>query len=85
MRHAGVDFYFGATLFEQYVLHNRLDQFRDTYWYYDCHDVEVSHGTIARKDAKNSEYVAQLGNNFTVISEVGLNAVLKSENMAPNK
>jgi phosphosulfolactate synthase len=85
LREAGVDYYFGGTLFEKYVLQDRFAEFRDMCWYYDCHYVEVSNGTIALSDAKKSEFVAELAKDFSVISEVGSKDQLKSENMAPNK
>ena len=43
---AGVDYYFGGTLFEKYVLQDRLDAFRDLCHDYSCRFVEVSNGTI---------------------------------------
>ena len=85
LRAAGVDFYFGGTLFEKYVLQDQFSEFRDMCWYYDCRYVEVSNGTIDLSDAKKSEYVAELAKDFMVISEVGSKDQLKSENMAPNK
>ena len=85
LRAAGVDFYFGGTLFEKYVLQDRFTEFREMCWFYDCQYVEVSNGTIALSDADKSQYVAALAKDFTVISEVGSKDQLKSENMAPNK
>jgi len=85
VRNAGVDFYFGGTLFEKYVLQDRFNEFREMCEHYDCHIVEVSNGTIDLYDKKKSEYVAELAKDFKVISEVGSKNQLKSENMAPNK
>jgi phosphosulfolactate synthase len=85
LRPAGVDFYFGGTLFEKYILQGRFTEFRDMCWYYDCQYVEVSNGTIDLSDARKSEYVAELAKDFKVISEVGSKDQLKSEKMAPNK
>jgi phosphosulfolactate synthase len=85
LRAAGVDFYFGGTLFEKYVLQDRFTEFREMCWFYDCQYVEVSNGTIALSDAAKSQYVAELAKDFKVISEVGSKDQLKSENMAPNK
>ena len=42
----GVDFYFGGTLFEKFVLQDRFDDFRDLCLSYGCQYVEVSNGTI---------------------------------------
>ena len=85
LRAAGVDFYFGGTLFEKYILQGKFSEFRDMCHSYDCRYVEVSNGTIDLSDAKKSEYVAELAKDFMVISEVGSKDQFKSENMAPNK
>src|SRR5664280_265183 len=85
LRAAGVDFYFGGTLFEKYVLQDRFTEFRAMCWSYKCRYVEVSNGTIDLSDANKSEYVAELAKDFLVISEVGSKDQMKSENMAPNK
>jgi phosphosulfolactate synthase len=85
LRGAGVDFYFGGTLFEKYLLQDRFCEFREMCWYYECEYLEVSNGTIALDDAKKSEYVAELARDFKVISEVGSKDQGRSENMAPNK
>jgi len=85
LRNAGVDFYFGGTLFEKYVLQDRFNEFREMCWYYDCTYVEVSNGTIDLDDAFKSEYVTELAKDFKVVSEVGSKNQMKSENMAPNK
>jgi phosphosulfolactate synthase len=80
-----ISFYLGGTLFEKYVVQNRFDQFRELCQGYGCEFVEVSNGTIDLSDAKKSEYVAELGKDFQVISEVGSKDRIHSENMAPNK
>ena len=36
LRDAGVDFYFGGTLFEKFVLQDRFDDFRDLCESYGC-------------------------------------------------
>ncbi len=85
LRGEGVDFYFGGTLFEKYVLQDRFDDFRTMCRSYGCEFVEVSNGTIDLNDAKKAEYVAELAKDFSVISEVGSKDQVKSENMAPHK
>ncbi len=85
LRSEGVDFYFGGTLFEKYVLQNRFDEFRTMCRSYGCTFVEVSNGTIDLDDAAKADYVAELANDFSVISEVGYKDQVKSENMAPHK
>jgi len=85
LRGERVDFYFGGTLFEKYLLQNRFEEFRTMCQSYGCQYVEVSNGTIDISDAEKAEYVAKLSHDFTVISEVGSKDSMKSENMAPNK
>ncbi len=85
LRSEGVDFYFGGTLFEKYVLQDRFDEFRTMCRSYGCTFVEVSNGTIELSDDAKAEYVAELAKDFSVISEVGSKDQVKSENMAPHK
>jgi phosphosulfolactate synthase len=85
VRRAGVNFYFGGTLFEKYVLQDRFDGFRAMCVEFGCEYVEVSNGTIPLSDARKSEYVAKLSSDFNVISEVGSKDQSKSETMAPYK
>jgi phosphosulfolactate synthase len=85
LRSAGVDFYFGGTLFEKYLVQNRFEEFRSMCQHYGATYVEVSNGTIDISDAQKSAYVAKLSDDFKVISEVGSKDSVKSENMAPNK
>ncbi len=81
----GVNFYFGGTLFEKYVLQGRFEEFRWMCQEYGCTYVEVSNGTVEMADERKSQYVAELSRDFRVISEVGSKHQMKSENMAPNK
>jgi phosphosulfolactate synthase len=85
LRNEGVDFYLGGTLFEKYVIQNRFKQFFELLRDYECEYVEVSNGTIDLDDARKSEYVAALSDEFKVISEVGSKDNVRSENMAPNR
>jgi phosphosulfolactate synthase len=84
-RDEGVDFYFGGTLFEKYIVQDRFDEFRWMCQEYGCSYVEVSNGTISMEDARKSQYVSELSRDFKVISEVGSKLQMKSENMAPSK
>ncbi len=85
LRNANVDFYFGGTLFEKYVIQDRFRQYFELLRDYECQYVEVSNGTIDLEDARKSEYVAALSVEFQVISEVGSKDNVRSENMAPNR
>jgi phosphosulfolactate synthase len=85
LRSAGIDFYFGGTLFEKYVIQDRFRQYIELLRDFECRYVEVSNGTIDLADAHKSEYVAALSGEFQVISEVGSKDDVRSENMAPNR
>ncbi|NNN01499.1 MAG: phosphosulfolactate synthase [Acidimicrobiaceae bacterium] len=85
VRREGVEFYFGGSLFEKYIVQDRFDEFRWMCQEYGCNYVEVSNGTISLEDSKKAQYVAELSKDFRVISEVGSKLQMKSENMAPSK
>ena len=81
---AGVDYYFGGTLFEKYVLQDRLDAFRDLCHDYSCQFVEVSNGTIDLSNSEKAGYIRKLSDEFSVISEVGFKDAGRSENLPPS-
>jgi phosphosulfolactate synthase len=85
LRSEGVEFYFGGTLFEKYIVQNRFEEFRSMCQHYGAKYVEVSNGSVDMSDVQKSAYVAKLSDDFHVISEVGSKDSVKSENMAPNK
>jgi len=85
LRSENVLFYFGGTLFEKYLLQNRFDEFRRMCHDYGCTHVEVSNGTIDLADDEKAKYVAELSDDFVVISEVGSKNQMKSENMVAEK
>ena len=73
---AGVDYYFGGTLFEKYVLQDRLDEFRDLCHQYSCQFVEVSNGTIDLSNSEKAGYIRKLSDDFRVVgSDVNLGNV----------
>ncbi|MHB8827126.1 MAG: phosphosulfolactate synthase [Acidimicrobiales bacterium] len=80
-----IGFYFGGTLFEKFVLQDRLDDFRRLCEEFGATHVEVSNGTIALSDDRKAEYVAELSRDFQVVSEVGSKDQVKSETMSPAK
>lgn len=81
----GVDYYFGGTLFEKFVLQGRFDQFRELCASAGCRYVEVSNGTIDLTNENKVHYVAELARDFKVVSEVGSKDQAESDLMAPNK
>ena len=52
LRSADVDFYFGGTLFEKYVIQDRFRQYFELLRDYECQYVEVSNGTIDLEDSR---------------------------------
>ncbi len=82
---AGIDFYFGGTLFEKFVLQDRFEEFRQLCEHYDCRYVEVSNGTIDLSNLEKAGYVRKLADDFQVISEVGFKDAERSERLAPNR
>lgn len=85
LRANGVDFYFGGTLFEKFLVQDRFEEFRRFVAAHGATYVEVSNGTVDLSDAEKAVYVKQLSQDFQVISEVGSKDMAKSETMAPNR
>ena len=81
----GVDYYFGGTLFEKFVLQDRFDDFRDMCESFGCRYVEVSNGTIALSHIEKAGYVRKLAGEFNVVSEVGFKDSERSERLAPDR
>ena len=82
---AGVDYYFGGTLFEKFVLQDRFDDFRDLCQKYLLRYVEVSNGTISLSGMEKVGYIRKLADDFEVISEVGFKDAERSERLAPGR
>jgi phosphosulfolactate synthase len=82
---AGIDYYFGGTLFEKFVLQNRFDDFRELCHSYACRYVEVSNGTISLSGMEKVAYITKLKDDFRVISEVGFKDAERSERLAPDR
>jgi len=85
LNEAGVDYYFGGTLFEKFVLQNRFDDYREMCQRYACRFVEVSNGTISLSAMEKVGYITKLADDFQVISEVGFKDSERSERFAPTR
>ena len=85
LQNVGVDFYFGGTLFEKFVLQNRLEDFRDLCQTFSCQFIEVSNGTIDLTNPEKAGYIRKLSGDFQVISEVGFKDAERSENLPPSR
>jgi phosphosulfolactate synthase len=71
LHEAGIDFYFGGTLFERFAMAGMVDDWRELCRTMGATHVEVSNGTIPMPNAEKARWVAQLSDEFTVVSEVG--------------
>jgi phosphosulfolactate synthase len=85
LQNIGVDFYFGGTLFEKFVLQDRLEEFRELCQTFSCQFVEVSNGTIDLTNPEKAGYIRKLSGDFQVISEVGFKDAERSENLPPSR
>lgn len=82
LREAGIDFYFGGTLFERFAMDGMVDDFRELCSTMGATHIEVSNGTIPMDNAEKARWVARLAQEFTVVSEVGFKDPGRSEVMA---
>jgi len=83
LRGAGIDFYFGGTLFERYALDGLVSK-----WLALCRElgvtyVEVSNGTIPIDNMEKVRWVARLAGEFVVISEVGFKDIHRCDALVP--
>ncbi len=82
LRRCDIGFYFGGTLFEKFVLQERLDDFRRFCTEHQCQHVEVSNGTISMSNTEKASYIRKLADDFTVISEVGFKDPTRSAQLS---
>ena len=80
-----IEFYFGGTLFEKFVLQNRFEDYRRYCEEYGATHLEVSNGTIELPNAEKAGYIRKLAPDFTVVSEVGFKDPGRSEMLPPSE
>jgi len=68
---ADIPVYFGGTLFEAFVVRGQFDDYRKTIDKYGLSFAEVSDGSADMDHGKKCQYINQLSNQVTVLSEVG--------------
>src|SRR5690606_2490375 len=68
---AGIPTYFGGTLFEAFIIRNQFDDYRRVLEKFGMEYAEVSDGSITIEHDVKCEYIRQLSQQVTVISEVG--------------
>lgn len=76
-RDAGIPVYFGGTLFEAMLVRGQFDDYRRLLDKYKLQHAEVSDGSITIPHEEKCEYIRQLKEQVTVISEVGSKDVQK--------
>ena len=74
---AGINVYFGGTLFEAFIVRSQFDEYRKTLDKFGMDFVEVSDGSIELSHEKKCEYITTLSKQATVLSEVGSKDVEK--------
>ena len=67
----GIDFYFGGTLFEKFVVQHSFDAYLELCRSFGCRLIEVSNGTIFLSNHAKTEYISRAAAEFLVLSEVG--------------
>jgi phosphosulfolactate synthase len=70
-REAGVPVYFGGTLFEAFIVRNQFDAYRRLLDDFGLEYAEVSDGSLDMHQDQKCEYIRQLAEQVTVLSEVG--------------
>ncbi len=70
-REAGVPVYFGGTLFEAFIVRKQFEDYRRVLDKYNMQYAEVSDGSIELPHDQKCEYIRNLSQQVTVLSEVG--------------
>jgi phosphosulfolactate synthase len=85
LRDYGIDYFFGGTLFEKYVLQQRFDAFRSFAQDHGCRYVEVSNGTLPMTPEQKRVYIEKLAVDFHVLAEVGAKDPARSAALSPTE
>lgn len=70
-RSAGIPVYFGGTLFEAFIIRDQFEDYIRLLEKYDMTHAEVSDGSIEISEDAKCNYIHQLSQYVTVLSEVG--------------
>jgi phosphosulfolactate synthase len=70
-RAAGVEPYFGGTLFEMFVVRNKIDDYKRFVDEYDIQTIEISDGSMRIDPDEKIEMIRQFAGEKRVLSEVG--------------
>lgn len=74
---AGINTYFGGTLFEAFIVRNQFEDYLRLLEKYKMRFAEVSDGSIELEHEEKCEYIRKLSQHVTVLSEVGSKDVQK--------
>jgi phosphosulfolactate synthase len=77
----GINYYFGGTLFEKFVIQDRFESFLTLCHLCGCDTVEISNGTIPLTNTAKAAYIRKCAAEFTVVSEVGFKDPRRSQEM----
>ncbi|KZM69111.1 phosphosulfolactate synthase [Nocardia terpenica] len=85
LRRNGIEFYFGGTLFEKFLVSDRIGE-----WARLCHragarTVEISNGAIALSNDEKARHIRRFAGEFEIVSEVGFKDPERSERLPPNR
>jgi phosphosulfolactate synthase len=81
----GVDFYFGGTLFEKFLVQGRVDDWRRFVDGFGATTIEISNGTIDLANADKAGWVARFAADYRVLSEVGFKDTARADGMGANE
>lgn len=70
-REAGVQPYFGGTLFEAFIVRNQFEDFLRVIEKYQLQYAEISDGSIVLPHDEKCKYIERVSQHATVISEIG--------------
>jgi phosphosulfolactate synthase len=85
LRDRGIEFYFGGTLFEKFVLQDRLETYFEWCRRWGAETIEVSNGTIPMSNTTKAAYIRKCADEFKVVSEVGFKDADRSLRLAPSQ
>ena len=71
LRQAGIPCYFGGTLFEAFVVRGQFEDYRKVLDKFKLEYAEVSDGSITMDHDLKCQYIEELSDQVTVLSEVG--------------
>jgi phosphosulfolactate synthase len=85
LRRAGLDFFFGGTLFEKFYSQRKVDAYYDFCRHHRCRFVEISNGTVDLPNRDKAGFIRDFAAEFRVLSEVGYKDTERSQNLPPAK